>query len=395
MTQEQKIVLQVLSNALFDKPLLVPNDINWESVLSESRDQAVFLTVYRTVRDLLPVELMNSWDPLFYKYTARNIRVFHAHTHIHEILSQNEIPYIILKGCASAKYYPQPADRIMGDVDFLVAKRDVERCSMILKKEGMKRCDNGLHGFHRSYSLAGVVYELHWSPPGIPAKGNEKIEKYLNNVIKSRAVFCDNNVNCYVPDNYHHAIIVLLHNAAHMTTTGIGLRHLCDWTLLVSSLSEEETEKLLHVFDDVGLLTYAKVLTALGTIYLGAPHKSWTDIDSCILLDELMEDIIKSGNFGIKETTRQYQGAFIRDVRTRKISRQSIIRALFSTINWKAKGMYPSLTNHFFTVPIAWILVCCYYLFQVVLKKRPGFSIRDTVSINKRKKLYGQLNLFE
>ncbi len=395
MNQTEQVLLQVIHKSLWNGDISFPTDTDWNAVLKEAEDQAVFLIVYRAVRDLLSVEIKNSWDSVFYKYTAMNIRVVHAHTYIHEILSQNKIPYVILKGCASARYYSQPIDRIMGDVDFLVEEKDLEQCSMILKKEGMKRCDDGLHGFHCSYTLNGIKYEMHWNPPGIPTEGKEEIQNYFNNVIEDSVYYYDNYVNCNVPNDYHHAIIVLLHNAAHMTTTGIGLRHLCDWTLLVNGLSEEDTEDLLTVFNDVGLLTYAKVLTALGTVYLGAPQQSWADIDNCVLLDDLMEDILASGNFGEKSITRQNQGAFIRDINTRKISKKSIVGSFISAISWKAKRKYPSLAKHFFSMPIAWCLVCCHYTYQVISKKRPGFSIKDTIDINNRKKLYNQLKLFE
>ena len=395
MNQTEQILLQAINKSLWDADISFPADTEWNAVLKAAENQAVFLMVYRAVRNLLSVGIKNSWDSVLYKYTAKNIRVVHAHTYIHELLSQNEIPYVILKGCASARYYSQPVDRIMGDVDFLVEEKKLEQCSMVLKKEGMKRCDDGLHGFHRSFSLNGIGYELHWSPPGIPTEGKGKIQNYLGNVIEDNVLYCNNYVNCYVPNDYHHAMIVLLHNAAHMTTTGIGLRHLCDWTVLVSGLTKENTEKLLIDLNDVGLLTYAKVLTALGTIYLGAPQQSWADIDNRILLEELMEDILTSGNFGTNNASRQNQGAFIRDIKTRKISKQSIIGSFFSTVNRKAKKKHPCLSKHYLSMPIAWCLVCCYYLFQVLSKKRPGFSIKDTIDINSRKKLYDQLKLFE
>ena len=46
------------------------------------------------------------------------------------------IPYVILKGCASAFYYPDPSKRLMGDVDFLVKESDLEQAGEILRQEG-------------------------------------------------------------------------------------------------------------------------------------------------------------------------------------------------------------------------------------------------------------------
>lgn len=37
---------------------------------------------------------------------------------------EHGIPYVILKGCASASYYPYPFDCALEDVDFIVGKEN-------------------------------------------------------------------------------------------------------------------------------------------------------------------------------------------------------------------------------------------------------------------------------
>ena len=44
-----------------------------------------------------------------------------------DLLEQNDIPCVILKGSAAAMAYPNPTLRSMGDVDFLVKRKDFER----------------------------------------------------------------------------------------------------------------------------------------------------------------------------------------------------------------------------------------------------------------------------
>ena len=50
----------------------------------------------------------------------RDMLIHNAHTAIHTLMTQNGIPYVMLKGAASAYYYPQTFLRSMGDVDFYV-----------------------------------------------------------------------------------------------------------------------------------------------------------------------------------------------------------------------------------------------------------------------------------
>jgi hypothetical protein len=39
----------------------------------------------------------------------------------------------------------------MGDVDFLVDTKDLERCSELFEAVGMRRGDDGKHEYHREY----------------------------------------------------------------------------------------------------------------------------------------------------------------------------------------------------------------------------------------------------
>ena len=45
----------------------------------------------------------------------------------------NNMPYVAMKGLASAMYYPDPSLRSMGDVDFLVTKENVSHAGKLLE----------------------------------------------------------------------------------------------------------------------------------------------------------------------------------------------------------------------------------------------------------------------
>ena len=58
-----------------------------------------------------------------YAVFVNNTRILHAHAELTSILQG--IPFVTMKGYASAYYYPQPIRRTMGDVDFLVHPSDI------------------------------------------------------------------------------------------------------------------------------------------------------------------------------------------------------------------------------------------------------------------------------
>ena len=47
------------------------------------------------------------------------------HGELHEWMTANDVPYVAIKGLASARYYPEPNLRLMDDVDFREAKENV------------------------------------------------------------------------------------------------------------------------------------------------------------------------------------------------------------------------------------------------------------------------------
>ena len=66
----------------------------------------------------------------------------------------------------------------------------------------------------------------------------------------------------YVPSTFHHGIVLLLHTISHISSTGVGLRHLCDWLVFVESLTEDKfIEMFSGPLQDMGILTFAKVNT--------------------------------------------------------------------------------------------------------------------------------------
>lgn len=264
------MILSALSGALFQKPVRIERDVDWDALFQECVSQTVLPIVYSALREDLPEEARQKWQPVYHRLLGNNIRVISAHTKIHQLLHSG---YLILKGCAAARYYPKPNLRTMGDVDFLVDRADLDAASEVLERAGMERSDPGDHDFHRSFTFQKVTYEMHWEAPGIPKTGGERIREYFRDV-QEKALLV--NGSFYVPSDLHHGMILLLHNASHMTAGGIGLRHLCDWAVYMERMTDAFVEnELAPRLKACGLWEYARVLTAMSSRFLGATERAW------------------------------------------------------------------------------------------------------------------------
>ena len=84
-----------------------------------------------------------------------------------------------------------------------------------------------------------------------------------------------------------------------MGSVGIGLRQIYDWTVTVHAHREEIGEAELALLDRCGLLCFAKVLTKMCEKHLILPPFSWTRDVSEEMVDSVLLDIFKTGNFHV------------------------------------------------------------------------------------------------
>ena len=107
MTSSQKSLVQLLSKALFCKQVEVKG-ADWTAILTEAKNQAVVQLVDSVLdKALLSSDEAKAWKQAASQDIANNIRLAHNHSLLHEWMT--DIPYVILKGAASASYYPIPA----------------------------------------------------------------------------------------------------------------------------------------------------------------------------------------------------------------------------------------------------------------------------------------------
>ncbi len=320
---------------------------------------------------------------------AEGVKNKHDHHALHKLLQG--IPYVILKGQASAYYYPEPGLRQAGDVDFLIDTKKRDEVGRMLETDGYVKDKHAEdHNFHWLYQKGNEVLEMHWEAPGIPIDGRDVICEYLDNIIDDAVLVESEQGSYYMPSPFHHGLVLLLHSASHLTAGGIGLRQLCDWLTFENSLSDQD---FVRMFEEplrrIGLWKFAQVMTRTGVLYLGCRARTWCDDIDDKLCKAFIEDVLDAGNLGHKDSKRGDESKLIRDNKTRKVASRSSFRNLFSNLNDKAK-------KHNAPLPIGWLIVIAQYLKRVLSGN--GSDVMDKqvqLRAKKRKQLYSQLKLFD
>ena len=156
ITEEQKALLSLIANSLFGVKAEIPCNTDFNRLLTESKQQAVTALALKNVS--MPENVKDA-NTVFKNITV-NSRVFADHTLLNNIMTKANIPYTVLKGAASAYYYPDPIFRAMGDVDFLVKKEDIEKATEVLKQNGFKPWEEE-HICHIVFRKGKIHLEMH------------------------------------------------------------------------------------------------------------------------------------------------------------------------------------------------------------------------------------------
>lgn len=392
LTNVQKEILNLLGMALFEREIDVRLSENeWKELFQEAANQAVYSIVASVAKvpDQMCKRIRNTSDVL----VARNIMSEYEHEEVHQLLSSARIPYCILKGCASAFYYPNPVLRAMGDVDFFVKEKDRGRTTKLLEENGFIHPVTYLvydEPFYRSNS----VWELHWGISGTPeGKLGKIIEGYFEDMIE-KAVYVERpEGGFYMASPFHHCLTMLLHCTHHMLGGGIGLRHLCDWAVFANQVDVSQWKEQLKA---CGLWNFAKTLTLLSTTYLSMDYQSWTGNANKQILESLLADIFDSGNFGNKDKTRNEDEFLIRTEGEGKIGNSSNIVQLLNSMCYLTVNHWPVARKIIILQPIGAVFFGVRYFVRMLMGKRRKLDFGKNIKrANQRKKLYKQIRLFE
>lgn len=397
MTTEQHYILQILSSSLRNEICIIPppDTLDWDAFFAEARKQGISALLYSNVeKTLLPETVRERFSNIAFMDIGFSCRVMLAHAKICKLLEENRIPAVILKGYASAHYYPKPEQRSMGDVDFYVEEEFRPKAREILTANGyMEENTNRHHDW--LYHKAEISYELHFAISGVPhgAEG-EPFLRELEDIVEDRQWVQTKMGRIAIPTDYHHGMIILLHTASHLMAGGLGLRHLYDWAAFVAHFSGDEFQSLFqNRFEALRIWRFAQVLTGVCEKYLGLPKYSWTSEVSESAKDKLMTEFIDAGDYSIFHGSRQSdlmasEGFSIR------VGHKSGIGNMLVVLRNSVKYRWPKTQKNKILLFFAMMYSAICYFFRMLTGKREKLNL---IEMNKeateRRELYREFGL--
>lgn len=331
----QQALLELVKAALFGTEPSFPVDIDWDAVLQEAKDQAVVALAAAAV----PKEETAKWQTSVARNTANFLNLLNEQTKLIRFFDAAGIPLVILKGFAAAMYYPAPLRRAMGDIDFLVPPEYFESARSLMDENGY--VFNSNHGTDRdySYSMRGVVLELHHRYSDEKWDIDPLILKSFSD-ISTREVF-----------NHHFPVLpeminglVLLDHVRHHLQGGLGIRQIIDWMMFVHANLNDETweSSFSQLARGAGLETLAVTMTSMCKRWFGLPDLiTWCDPADEATAQELLEAVFDYGNFGSK-LTEEIQPAEYITISARRMGMFRYLQARGEQ-NWTKSQEHPFL----------------------------------------------------
>ena len=381
MNRHQLALCDLIGASLFGRQPEISDDVDFNEILKEARDQAVVALVSVSV----PENIRQSWRIPIMQSKAHFMRSLYEQTALVSLLKGANIPFVIIKGAAAAVYYPDPSVRTMGDVDFLVPEEYFDAAYSLL-------CDNGYlpkgdYGDGRDYSFfkGGILLELHKRF----SDEDCDIDGYLLDGIKNATTLsvCGNDFPAL---SQAENGLLLLYHIRHHIFGGLGLRQIIDFMMFVCSEKDEDAfeKNVLPIFDKTGLSTLAKVVTKACKKYFGLPlNVEWCLSADDATCEEFIETVLSSGNFGRKE---RYE---YRPMESFTMSVKK--NGLFKTLQNAGVENCAAFKKHKWLRPFAWIYQSFRYLKRgVIAIFRKDKLIKDHAKGKEKADFYKRLGLF-
>lgn len=292
----QIALLEAIKASLFGTEPNYPKDTDWTEVVKEAKAQ----TVLGIISPVIPIK-----DESVEIGKATYMRLLFEQDKLIKLLDANDIPCVILKGCAAAQYYPKPHLRAMGDVDFLVQHSVFEEAINVLENNGYVY----KHGKNKksidlsrdiAYKKNGIEFELHHH---FGSFGFD-IDDILDQAIMNREYREIDGYKIPMLPDFENGLVLLGHMNHHLITHNLGLRQILDWEMYVHNALDDTmwNKKFLPLLNSIGLKRLSINTTVMCIKYLGL--KCSLDLDTD--LDEdvpamLLEMVFDNGNFGNKK----------------------------------------------------------------------------------------------
>lgn len=321
MRREEELLLNLLRQELggVDKSISGEelSGVDWGEFLAIAEAHSVLSLIYGAFERmseenvLVPERVWKRVQTVARQTVKQSYRLLFLSKYLITALEEARIPVVLLKGPATASFYPVPELRKAGDVDLLLLEEDrLSECCELLEAKGLRVMERqpALHHVVLQ-SDDGVEIELHTmlAEPFDNSRMNQYIGKLAAECKEHICTADMMGIPLPMLDDACHAYELLLHMLQHFLRSGFGLKLLCDW---VAFWNQEENrrdaEKYLLMVKESGIKGFSDMVSLVCFRYLGLSEEA----KECLFVTgeydgaAFMEEILSAEEFGKSASER-------------------------------------------------------------------------------------------
>lgn len=318
-------LLALVRSSLWQKPVddvvFSKENADWQEIAKVALQQTVGILTFEAALSL-PQNLRppKEWIKKAFAFIETNRR-----THLlvdrcaSEVVSKLKavgIDGILLKGQAYARAYPRPDMRQCGDIDLYVGESNYYPAHEAVKNFGWKHEEKfDPQAKHYGCWNNGVRIELHRIAGQLSITSADiSFQQWSKSQLsKTNRTILIAGRNITVSSPLFDIVFVFLHLYHHFLNGGIGLRHICDWTMLLNAHSKEiDKGELKQILKDFNLMKAWSLFAPIAVDHLGLPESECPFYyhDNKKKSDRILTYILREGNFGraFRNTSRRPKG---------------------------------------------------------------------------------------
>lgn len=280
MKSEYDLLIGALACAVAEKPLKMPETVDWQVFLRLAKLHKVEALVHLGLRGVeVPEYVETLLSGAFRTAIFQHVQMEHRKSILETVFTEAKLPHIFLKGSVLKYSYPVPELRTMCDIDVLVHTEHYPALDAAMQSVGGKVTYSD--GNHRNYQFPeGVKVECH------PNLVHHAVP--VGTGINPGWQYADGNV--LTPEGVY--LNTLCHLADHFVSGGVGVRFVLDvWVNRYLRKPQMDRTFVEAELERIGLLEFAHKIEQLADAWFG--NRPMTP-----LLEELGEYILTSGSYG-------------------------------------------------------------------------------------------------
>lgn len=339
---EHNYIIELLKCAITNTTPSTPDEsLDWDVVFNYAKIHRIVPVLYFSIQKLPEDSKSKITNLEQYELTYKSNLVDDANREneistITNLLTGNNIDYILLKGSVTKHFYPDTSMRMMSDVDILYRNTDSKDIKGLLEGNGYTQTKSTPKDAMYLSSNKLVKVEMQQS---LLDDGFTDWLKYLDTIWNR----CENNTDneyTMTPEDFY--IYHIVHMAKHFINGGIGLRHVLDTWVIKNHSQDLDSEYTKRIFKELSLDKFEQNICGL--------YKYWFEDNipsDKKAIDLISEYIFENGAFG-------------------NISQQSVNEAATGSTSSTKEKIFPSkqtmanyygdvITNHPSTIPFYWV----------------------------------------